>query len=275
MSADGLDTPAPDDAAPDDAAPDDPAPDVVAPDDAVPDDAVPDDAVPDDPAPDPASTAHGQDDSSAERIITLSDGVVAIALTLLILGIQVPSPDELRNPDSLSQLADALAHTLDSWISYVISFYVIAQFWLLHRQVFRGIRRHHDGLAALNFVFLFTISVMPFTSDLIGKYPENSLAVIIFSVNLIVTNLATYRMLSFGRRRGLLSPQGAAVLERHKSLQGIFSLFIYALAIPVALINPDAGKLCWLGLALTPRIASLIAKRRGALPAPGHVSPPG
>ncbi|HEX3960704.1 MAG TPA: TMEM175 family protein [Trebonia sp.] len=220
----------------------------------------------------PAATAHDQDEASPERLITLTDGVVAIALTLLILGIQVPSPDGLRNPDSMSELAGALVHTLDSWISYVVSFYVIAQFWLLHRQVFRGIRRHHDGLAALNFVFLFTITVMPFTSDLIGKYPENSLAVIIFSANLIVTNLATYRMLSFSRRRGLINPQGAAALDRHKSLQGIFSLFIYAVAIPVALINPVAAKLCWLGLALTPRLASLVAKRRGAAGKP--VSPP-
>ncbi len=57
----------------------------------------------------------------------------------------------------------------------MISFYVIAQFWLIHRRVFRGIRGHRDGLAAWNFLFLITISVMPFTSDLVGKWAENPL----------------------------------------------------------------------------------------------------
>jgi uncharacterized membrane protein len=114
----------------------------------------------------------------------------------------------------------------------------------------------------LNFLFLFAISVMPFTSDLVGKYPNNSLSVMIFSANLIVANLATYRMQSFSRRRGLLSPRGIAALERQRPLD--VNIFFYILAIPVALASPDLGKLCWLGIAVAPRIGSLIARRRGA-----------
>jgi uncharacterized membrane protein len=218
------------------------------------------------PAPEPAVT-DDQDDPSTDRLVTLSDGVVAIALTLLILSIQIPSTKGLlHDPDSISELAGALAQTVDGWISYVISFYVIAQFWSIHRQVFRGIRGHREGLAVWNFLFLFTISVMPFTSDLIGKYSENPLSVMIFSLNLILANVATYGMLTYSRRHRLLNERGAAVLQRYESAEGWISISFYLLAIPVSLVSPDIAKLCWAGLAIAPRLASMITKRRGNQP---------
>jgi uncharacterized membrane protein len=223
-----------------------------------------DSATPDTPAPEPAVATDEYDEASTDRLVALSDGVVAIAITLLILSIPVPSPGALRDPNSVSVLADALLSTVDGWISYVISFYVIAQFWLIHRRVFRGIRGHREGLAVWNFLFLLTISVMPFTSDLVGKWAENPLSVIIFSANLILANVAMYGMLTFSRRHRLLNERGVAELERYQSLEGAISISFYLLAIPVALVNPDVAKLCWAGLAIAPRLASMITKRRGA-----------
>jgi uncharacterized membrane protein len=222
-----------------------------------------DSATPGTPSPEPATATDDQDDASTDRLVTLTDGVVAIALTLLILSIQVPSPGHLPDPNSVSVLAGLLGQSVDGWISYVISFYVIAQFWLIHHRVFRGIRGHREGLAAWNFLFLITISVMPFTSDLVGKWAENPLSVIIFSLNLILANLAIYGMLTFSRRHHLLNARGVAVLDRYESLEGAISISFYALAIPVALVSPDVAKLCWAGLAIAPRLAARITKYRG------------
>ena len=69
----------------------------------------------------------------------LSDGVVSIALTLLVLQIAVPAVSSLKHPHAASDLATALGHGYNEWISYVISFYVVIQFWVLHHQVFRRI----------------------------------------------------------------------------------------------------------------------------------------
>jgi uncharacterized membrane protein len=227
-----------------------------------------DSARPGTPAPEPGPVGpEDQDESSVARVIGLSDGVVAIALTLLILSIDVPSPQGLRDPDSISQLASALEHTIDGWISYLISFYVIAQFWLIHRRVFRGVRGHSDGLAGWNFVFLFTISVMPFASDLIGKYPDNPLPVMILSVNMILANVAMHAALTFARGRGMLNARGVAALQAYRSLEGIIALSFFALAIPLALVSPVIGKLCWIGLAVAPRLAALITSGRGPRPA--------
>ena len=106
-------------------------------------------------------TGPGEDQPGVERLLALSDGVVAIALTLLVLQLNVPSPARLTDPNSVSELAAQLGKGADALISYVISFYVIAQFWLVHHRVFRQIAGQREGLAWWNFAFLFTITLMP------------------------------------------------------------------------------------------------------------------
>ena len=133
--------------------------------------------------------------------------MVAIAITLLVLQLNVPDPAKLANPDSASELATQLSKGADQLISYVVSFYVIAQFWLVHHRVFRRITGQQEGLAWWNFAFLFTITVMPFTSDLLGKYSANPLAVDIFAVDLLAASLATQLTLVYGRRRHLLTAE--------------------------------------------------------------------
>jgi hypothetical protein len=119
-------------------------------------------------------------------------------------------------------------------ISYVISFYVIAQFWLVHHRVFRRITGQREGLPWWNFAFLFTITFMPFTSNLVGKFSANPLAVDIFAVNLLAAMLATHLTLTYGHRKNLLTA------------------------------DADAAKYCWLLLAVAPRVAERWAGRRPA-----------
>ena len=154
---------------------------------------------------DPASTEPRDDLPGVERLLALTDGVVAIAITLLVLQLNVPNPAQLAHPDSASELAKALGNGADQLISYVISFYVIAQFWLVHHRVFRRIAGQREGLAWWNFAFLFTITVMPFTSDLLGKYAGNPLAIDIFAViTLLAATVATQLTVVFVRRNNLL-----------------------------------------------------------------------
>lgn len=146
-------------------------------------------------------TAHShrgrRDDDLAglERLLGLSDNVVAFALTLLVLQVRVPPRTAVADPASAADLAAQLASQAGHLVSYVIAFYVIAQFWLTHRRVFRHLVGHRDSLAWWNFAFLATITVMPFTSSLLGEYPANPLAVDIFAVNLLLAVVAT-RMMS-------------------------------------------------------------------------------
>ena len=212
---------------------------------------------------DPASTGPRDELPGVERLLALSDGVVAIAITLLVLQLNVPPPAKLADPTSASELATQLGKGADQLISCVISFYVIAQFWLVHHRVFRRIAGQREGLAWWNFVFLFTITVMPFTSDLLGKYSANPLAVDIFAVNLLAASLATRLTLVYGRRKDLLIAETARETQA-ALMRSAASVFVIVLSIGIAWVNTGAAKYCWLLLAIAPQVADRWSRRRPA-----------
>jgi uncharacterized membrane protein len=209
-----------------------------------------------------SGAGHGHDDDlpSVDRLLALSDGVVAIALTLLVLQLAVPV---IHDADSPSSLAAALGDRGDRLTSYAISFYVIAQFWLVHHRVFRRITGQQEGLAWWNFAFLFTITIMPFTSDLLGKFSANPLAIDIFAANLLLATMATQLTVIYGSRKDLVTPE-TAQQTRAARYRVAGSVLVIAVSIVLAWVNPDVAKYCWLLLAVAPRVAERWSGRRAA-----------
>lgn len=206
-----------------------------------------------------ARVAHAADQPGPERLLALSDGVVAIALTLLVLQLRVPDLSKITNPDSAAELAHQLAGNGGQLISYFISYYVIAHFWLAHFRVFRFVSAHREGLAWWNFAFLFTITVMPFTSSLMGDFTNNPLAVDIFAFNLLLASLATQATLMFGHRSGVISPEARAATQ-YGQARSIAVVAVVAVSIGVAWVDTSAAKYCWIlipvaQLGLTRRLA--------------------
>jgi uncharacterized membrane protein len=211
---------------------------------------------------DPVSAGQRGDLPGVDRLLALSDGVVAIAITLLVLQLHVPSPAGLAHPDSASELATQLGKGADRLVSYVISFYVIAQFWLVHHRVFRRITGHQEGLAWWNFAFLFTITVMPFTSDLVGEFSANPLAIDIFAANLLLATVATQLTTIYGRRNDLVTTE-TTQQRRAAQYRVAATVAVIALSIGIAWVSP-AAKYLWLLLAVVPRFADRWSRRRSA-----------
>jgi len=145
----------------------------------------------------------------------------------------------------------------------VISFYVIAQFWLVHHRVFRRITGQREGLAWWNFAFLFTITIMPFTSNLVGKFSANPLAVDIFAVNLLAAILATHLTVTYGHRKNLLTAESPREMQVAQA-RAAASAFVIVLSIGIAWVNTGAAKYCWLLLAVAPQVADRWTARRPA-----------
>lgn len=226
-------------------------------------------------APDPAVTPQDESPPGPGRLLALSDGVVAIALTLLVLDLRVPAISLLRHPDSASALAAQLGSDTDQLISYVVSFYVIAQFWLTHHRVFRLVTGHSEGLAWWNFAFLFTITLVPFTSGLLGQYAENPLAVDIFAANILLASLTSLATTRFIKREGLLL--SAAYNEeqaRAGRIRAVSVAAIMVVSMAVAWGNPDYAKYLWILISFLPDIVIRATRRRPGPPAaaPGPVA---
>ena len=98
------------------------------------------------------------------RVIALSDGVFAIVLTILVLGLDVP---ELESGQSLGSALVGLGQT---FVAYVISFFMTGMYWVWHRDLFAGVRHLDRAVVWLNLLFLLPASMVPFAASLLGSY---------------------------------------------------------------------------------------------------------
>jgi uncharacterized membrane protein len=101
---------------------------------------------------------------------------------------------------------------------------------------------------------------MPFTSDLLGKFSANPLAIDIFAANLLLATMATQLTVIYGRRRDLVTPE-TAQQARAARYRVAASVFVIAVSIVLAWVNPDAAKYCWVLLAVAPGLAERWSSR--------------
>jgi uncharacterized membrane protein len=185
------------------------------------------------------------DDSSLDngRIISLSDGIFAFAMTLMVLQFDTPQPDRIA--------AGALrSYVLNQWpslISYVISFSVVANYWVIHHRTFRYIKAHDMALIWINIFFLLCISFLPFPTDVLGEYHQTAFAVQFYALSMIITSAAlTGLWLYLGRQRRLLHDACDEETVRYNVYRGATVAAVFGLSIPVAHVDAQVAWLCWL-----------------------------
>ena len=186
-----------------------------------------------------------EDDEAAEegmgRILALSDGVFAIAITLLILEIALPATKS--HPD----LPKALLGLWPQYLAYVLSFVVIARFWVTHHLAFRLIGRYDAGLVWLNLVLLMFVAFLPFPTAVLGEHNGSPAAAVLYAAAVILAGTAStaYRWYASGQGR-LLRPGIARAQVRALRARGVSGPAFFALTLPVALFAPYAAEILWL-----------------------------
>lgn len=124
--------------------------------------------------------------STNERLSALFDGVIAIGITLLVLELKLPEVPE-GGPEVL--LNDALRGQIPEIIAWIISFIMIARIWQEQHTIWIYISKCDRLFIILTFFLLAACSLIPFGSNLLGKYPDSSLVVLIFSALMVINGL--------------------------------------------------------------------------------------
>jgi len=117
-----------------------------------------------------------------QRLEAFTDGVYAIVITLLILDIRIPEVHP-------ATLGSALVRMLPQAFTYVLSFFVVGLYWIANHRVALNVKQIDGTLIWLNLVWLLFVSVMPFPTSLLGRYPLQGVPIAIYGVDLILTNL--------------------------------------------------------------------------------------
>jgi uncharacterized membrane protein len=185
------------------------------------------------------SRAPVRDSFEFTRIAAFTDGVFAIAITLLVLSIDVPS----GVPSS--QLWDSLVDSWEQLFAYFLSFAVIGRFWMAHHRVFSLLHDFDGGLIVLNLVFLSLIVLVPFPTELLGEYGNTTVSVVLYAVVVGTASLLSWGMLAHARRRGHVRPDAQATARR-VSTGILWSALVFYVSIPLTFVSDEAGQLFWL-----------------------------
>jgi uncharacterized membrane protein len=119
----------------------------------------------------------------AGRLTSLSDGIFAVALTLLILDIKPPETDP-------AHLARTLATTIPPFGIFALSFAIVSYHWVVHQLIFGLLKAVDRRLIWLNLAFLFTIVVLPFSAAVLGRYPLAPPALVLYGTNMAACSAA-------------------------------------------------------------------------------------
>lgn len=194
-----------------------------------------------------------------DRIVNFSDAVFAIVITLLVLDIRVPNiPDTLVSQELPSRISDLGP----KFLSYVISFLVIAVYWQAHHRVFRPIRSYDTTLLWLNFLFLMAISFLPFPTSLLGEYSEEQLSVVIYAATAALASLLLVSISWYATtEHRLVDSELDDEVERTRLVQGLAVSVVFVLSIGISFFSPAAAMYSWLLLAITDPLIRRVRSR--------------
>ena len=189
------------------------------------------------------SSREGETGRDRDRIVNLSDGVFAIAITLLILDIRVPDIPETMVS---SQLPGALLSLWPKYLGYILSFVGISAFWIIHHSIFRPIRSYDRILLYLNFLFLMGVAFVPFPTSLLGEYGDHQLPVAMYAATLAVGRLLLTAIHWYATRNDRLldEPQDPATV-RFFLIRGLTIPVIFLLSIVISSFSVSVAIWTW------------------------------
>lgn len=190
------------------------------------------------------------------RMEAFSDGVFAVAITLLALDLHVPAPDTL--PLGLDKLPHGLVHALlTQWpvyLAYGLSFLTILIMWINHHNLFRLIRRTDHLFLLLNGLLLLSVTTVPFATSLLATYlrqPDKRVAQVVYSAVSLAMATAFNRMWAYASRdRRLLGPDADERMVRGVTQAYLFGPLIYSVTVVLAFLSAEASLALCILLAL-------------------------
>jgi len=184
----------------------------------------------------------------AGRTEAFSDGVFAIAITLLVLEISVPLP-------AFANLWHGIWHEWPSYLGYVTSFLTIGGIWLAHHGIFRRLQHVNDRVMRLNLLLLMAVSFLPFPTGLVAEAIRDRdaerAAVVFYGASLFVNAVIVGALwAAVVRDRQLLRPDVTDDEIRTITLAATPSIAFYGGAIALGLLAPRVAAVGYLLIAI-------------------------
>jgi uncharacterized membrane protein len=174
------------------------------------------------------------------RIAAFTDGVMAVAITLLVLNLEVPT---IGRGDSLG---DELVDLLPSFGAYVLAFALVGRFWVIHHNLFETLHGFDRTLMTMNLAFLALIVLIPFSTDLYDAYSDEPLAAAVLGATLGLAAMTNWAMTTHVVRGGLIRDEHREAAEQFASPIGLGFTAAFLLSVPAAFLSVHLAEALWI-----------------------------
>jgi uncharacterized membrane protein len=179
-----------------------------------------------------------------EHVISFSDAVFAFAITLMALSIDIP---DLPSNLTQAELLDKLYDLFPQFESYIISFAVIAIFWVSYHQVFNHIKGSHIVMVYLNLLFLLLITLLSLSTSLVINYGNYHIPYVIYSFIVILTSSLLTLIWWHATKDKLLTDKNLHPLYIKGVMLTLLSIpLVFTVSIFISFINLDIAEIFWL-----------------------------
>lgn len=190
------------------------------------------------------------------RIQDLTDGIFAFSMTLLIVSVTIPDPTGKVNEQFLSS---TLLGMVPTFLTFILSFVLIAIFWTVHHKQFQSIKRSNDTLVWINIAMMLLVVFIPFTTDLVDDFGYLKVANSVFNLNIFLIGVMFYIQYTYSASSGLFDERISQGHITHYKRQNSVIAIVALSAMIVGLFWPSLSTYFYL---LIPVLLIYIAKTR-------------
>ena len=174
---------------------------------------------------------------SLERIAALSDGLFAIAMTLLVLDLHVPVRDAVH---SEGDLLGALVALVPRFVPYFMSFLTLGIFWVGQQTQIGHFARSDRNLAWIHLGFLLVVSLMPFSTGLLAEFITFRIALVAYWLNILLLGVTLFASWRYALHAGLVRDDVTSDMKSAVEMRIVIAQSLYAVGALLCLINTCA-----------------------------------
>ncbi|MBD3887321.1 DUF1211 domain-containing protein [Phormidium tenue FACHB-886] len=198
---------------------------------------------------------HTDSQTAIHHLARLSDCAFALAMAITFMGFELPETVQLLSSLEVNQF---LIGQLKSLGIYVITFILVAFYWINHTQQFSYFKRTNETHLFIYTLYLMSLLVIPFSNDLAFRLSSNPFAKIWFSTNIFLIGFLSFASWIYATHQHLLVDKALGrQIIRSMKVKALIEPICALASIPVALVSPDLSDLVWL---LIPVVSSIVNK---------------
>jgi uncharacterized membrane protein len=196
--------------------------------------------------------------ASKERLAALSDGIFAVAMTLLVLDLHAPAIEAVASERALARALLALAPRL---LVYLLSFMTLGIFWVGQQTQLNRLERSNRELAWYHLAFLLMVTLVPFSTSLMAEFITYRVALLVYWANILLLGVTLMVAWRHADRHGLVSPDGREAISRAVQRRIVVAQSLYAIGAALCVIDTYWS----IGFIVLVQLLYVVAPHRGPL----------